>query len=88
MVVKTWELFEPIESVLSSSPIIKQKKDQGMFYIKTLRLFDQNNEILSEILTEQIEGEFPEKFFYESSTLMYNGCIYYFKRHCVDRRTT
>lgn len=88
MVIKTWEAFEPQESLLTCSPVIKQKKEDASFYIKTLRLYDNNSDLLREILTEQIAGEVPDNFFYESSTLMYNHCIYYFKRHCVDRRAS
>ena len=54
--------------------------------MKTIRLYDKHNDIITEIMTEQIVGEFHSNLFYEASTLVYNNCIYYFKRHIVDQR--
>lgn len=85
MIVKTWESYQPIESKTSASPIIKEKQEDPVFAIKTLRLYDSNNDIITEILTEQIEGDFPPSFFYDTSTLFYDDKLYYFKRHQVEQ---
>ena len=85
MMIKTWEHYEPQETLLTNSPIIKKKKSESPFSIKTLRLYDENS-LLVEIMTEQINGEFPDNSFYDTSTLMYKDCIFYFKRICIDRR--
>jgi len=34
------------------SPIIKKKKEDASFTVKTLRLYDSNNDVLTEIMTE------------------------------------
>ena len=52
MIIKTWESFEPQESLMTMSPIIKDKKEDASFAIKTLRLYDNNYDILGEIMTE------------------------------------
>ena len=70
------------------SPIIKKKKEDASFTVKTLRLYDSNNDVLTEIMTEQIVGEFHQNLFYEASTIVYDDCIYYFKRHCEDHQPT
>ena len=85
MVVKTWESFKPQESKLSMSPNIRNKDEDPPFAIKTLRLYDTNNDIITEILTEQIQGDFPSGF-YDTSTLFFNDAIYYFKRHATDTK--
>ena len=84
--IKTWEAFEPQESLLTKSDIISNKKEDPAFNLKTIRLYDKHNDIMTEIMTEQVIGEFNSNIYYEASTLMYNNCIYYFKRHIVDRR--
>jgi hypothetical protein len=84
MIVKTWEAYQPQEAKDSASPYIKMKKEDPPFSIKTLRLYDTNNDMITEIITEQIIGDFPSNFFYDTSTLFYNNSIYYFKRHCVE----
>ena len=67
LVIKTWEKMRHEESHL-------------VFNIKTLRIFDCTVQNSKAILTEQVDGNFERHHFYDTSTLKWRECIYYFKR--------
>ena len=67
MIVKTWEK-------------VQHTKNNIIFHIKTLRVFDNQMKEHFKTLTEQVDGEFKSENFYDISILQYNSKIYYFKR--------
>ena len=56
LLVKTWEKIRHNEQCL-------------VFHIKTLRLYNSEQKLKCEILTEQIDGNFDSSHFYDTSTL-------------------
>lgn len=56
-----------------------QTKNQP-FFIKTLRIYGPDNKLVEAVLTEQVNLRIENKFFYDTSTVFYDDCIYYFKR--------
>ena len=67
LLIKTWEKIRHNEQCL-------------VFHIKTLRLYNSEQKLKCEILTEQIDGNFNSTHFYDTSTLQFKNDLYFFKR--------
>jgi len=73
LIVKTWELIEK-----KKGQEIENKNHA--FHIKTLRIYDNHNNEIESILTEQVDAKISSKHFYDTSIIQYENNIYYFKR--------
>ena len=45
-----------------------------------MRIYDTQNHFVTDILLEQVEGDFCKFRIYDASFLQLNECIYYYKR--------
>jgi len=74
MIIKTWECIE-------KKPSLRSKESKNFpFHIKTLRIYDGQNNEVDRILTEQVDAKISPKNFYDTSIIQYKDKIYYFKR--------
>lgn len=76
LIVKTWELIEKRKSNQKQTQLTKNHP----FHVKTIRIYDSHNIERAQILTEQVDTNISSKVFYDTSTLQYDDCIFYFKR--------
>jgi len=62
LIVKTWEMIEKKKG--------KETENKNHpFHIKTLRIYDNHNNEIDSILTEQVDAKISSKHFYDTSII-------------------